>query len=228
MITANHASSLIQKGQVVAYPTESFYALGADATNPEAIGKLFAMKKREAKKPIALIAADIAQVHKYFYVSPSEMAMAKKYWPGPLTMLLQPKVPTGKRVTHNDKRYIAIQALGVAPAKTVRTNQGVIGDMVESFKTGALLRTVTVGVRVPGHARARHLAKLAGVPITATSANLTGSLATKKDTAVRRRWPTLPIMKGSCGRLKKPSTVLEVVDPNIKVHRQGAVKISSQ
>jgi len=80
-----------QKGRVVGYPTESFYALGVRATDAVAIRRLFRLKHREPNKPVALIAADLAQVKKFFYVSSTELHLMKKYWPGALTMLLKPK-----------------------------------------------------------------------------------------------------------------------------------------
>src|SRR6185503_6322688 len=172
MITSHHAAELIKKGQVVAYPTESYYALGADATNPTAIRKLFRLKKRQAKNPIALIAADMLQVQKYFYLSAEEMTIAEKHWPGPLTMLLQPKVPGLKAVADDDQRYIATQALGVIPNTKPSADRGLIGGLVDAVTTGSLPRPVLVGVRVPGHSLVRGLAKSAGVPLTATSANI--------------------------------------------------------
>ncbi len=227
MITARHAAAQIAKGQVVAYPTESFYALGADATNPKAVQKLFRLKKREAKKPVALIAADIGQVQKYFYFSSDEMNLAKKYWPGPVTILLQPKVSAGKSVTDEDERYIAIQALGVTAAPTNAAARGVVGGLLDSLVAGKLPRPMLVGVRVPGHARARRLASLAGVPLTATSANISGRQPTKKEPTIRRTFPGLPILKGQCGKQTQPSTVAEVQAKAVRIHRSGATKIST-
>lgn len=76
---------------IFAYPTESFYGLGVRATDRNAIRALFLLKKREAGKPVALIAANLAQVKKFFTLSKTELALAKRYWPGPLTILLKPK-----------------------------------------------------------------------------------------------------------------------------------------
>ncbi|MEK7537971.1 MAG: L-threonylcarbamoyladenylate synthase, partial [Patescibacteria group bacterium] len=134
------------RGEVIAYPTESFYALGADATNPRAIRQLFLVKHRARGNPIALIAADLRQVRKFFYLSAEELRLAKKYWPGALTMLLKPK------------RQIAVSALlGLTtPSPLLPRRRG----------------QAKVGVRVPAHAGARRLAKNAGVPLTATSANI--------------------------------------------------------
>lgn len=80
----------VQRG-LVAYPTESFYALGVDATDARAIEALFRAKHREEGKPIALIAANLSQVMEFFHVSNQEKKLGEKHWPGPLTILLQPK-----------------------------------------------------------------------------------------------------------------------------------------
>lgn len=80
-----------QIGSIFGYPTESFFALGVKATDMYAIKKLFRLKKREAGKPIALIAADVKQVQKFFVLNRTEMSLAIKHWPGPLTILLTPK-----------------------------------------------------------------------------------------------------------------------------------------
>lgn len=92
----------IQSGGVLSYPTESFYALGVKATDSEAIRQLFRVKRREAGKPIALIGANLAQVKKFFFMTKYEERLAKKHWPGSLTILLKPK------------KTIAARALGAA------------------------------------------------------------------------------------------------------------------
>lgn len=86
-----NAAVAMLSGAVIAFPTESFFALGVAANDRGAIQELFHLKRREAGKPIALIAADLEQVEQYFYLSPTERRLAKQHWPGPLTMLLRPK-----------------------------------------------------------------------------------------------------------------------------------------
>lgn len=85
---------------IFAFPTESFYALGADATDTRAIQQLFRVKHRERGKPIALIAATTAQVRKFFVLSKHEERVAEQHWPGSLTILLKPR------------KMIAARALG--------------------------------------------------------------------------------------------------------------------
>ncbi len=87
----------MQKNTIIGYPTESFFALGVNATQVFAIKQLFRLKQREPGKPVALIAADIQQVKKYFYVSSPEERLLKKYWPGSVTILLKPKASIAAR-----------------------------------------------------------------------------------------------------------------------------------
>ncbi|MBI4426315.1 MAG: threonylcarbamoyl-AMP synthase [Candidatus Kerfeldbacteria bacterium] len=90
MASLKQAVSIIKAGGVVAYPTESFYALGADATNPAAIARVFRLKGRD-KKPIALVASDEQQVSRFFAADKVEREVARWHWPGALTIVLKPK-----------------------------------------------------------------------------------------------------------------------------------------
>jgi len=71
-------------------PTETLYGLAADPFSPSAIARLFAVKGRAAERAIALVAADVIQINEQ--VQPLlelELRLAKAFWPGPLTMLLE-------------------------------------------------------------------------------------------------------------------------------------------
>jgi len=77
-------------GELVAFPTETVYGLGADARNAEAMARLFARKGRPADHPIIVhIAAADALARWSATVPPAAMALATAFWPGPLTMILQ-------------------------------------------------------------------------------------------------------------------------------------------
>lgn len=84
------AAAILRKGGVIAYPTETFYGLGVDAGNPDAVDRIFAIKGRLADTPIALIAGDEAGDINRFAVSVSTTArrLMQAFWPGPLTLLL--------------------------------------------------------------------------------------------------------------------------------------------
>lgn len=84
---------------------------------------------------------------------------------------------------------------------------------------------IGIGVRVPAHALARRLALAAGVPITATSANVSGRNPVKLRTVVQRLFPALSMLSGRCGKYRKPSTVVAVEHGKPVVLRHGQVKM---
>ncbi len=83
------AAALLRAGGIVAYPTETFYGLGALASRGDALARLAAAKLRPEGKPLPLIAADRAQVEAVGSLADSLAAkLAARFWPGPLTLLL--------------------------------------------------------------------------------------------------------------------------------------------
>lgn len=85
--TIQKALEILRSGGVILYPTETSYGVGADATNPSAVALVFKIKGREKNKTLPLIAADIAMAKKYVEWSPGINILAKRYWPGPLTIV---------------------------------------------------------------------------------------------------------------------------------------------
>lgn len=84
------AVAVLRQGGLVAFPTETVYGLGADASNPAAIRKLYAAKGRPADHPVIVHVADIAQLSNWVReVTPVAQKLAQKFWPGPLTLLFK-------------------------------------------------------------------------------------------------------------------------------------------
>ena len=84
------AARVIRSGGLVAFPTETVYGLGADATNDTAIKKIFAVKGRPSDHPLIIHVLAINDVTKYAKDIPSDaVKLIKAFWPGPLTILLQ-------------------------------------------------------------------------------------------------------------------------------------------
>jgi L-threonylcarbamoyladenylate synthase len=80
---------LLRGGGVVVYPTETFYGLGALVTHPEALRRLAGAKLRADRKPLPLIAGDLAQVESVASLAaPLARALAGSFWPGALTLVL--------------------------------------------------------------------------------------------------------------------------------------------
>ncbi|MBU2219141.1 threonylcarbamoyl-AMP synthase [Patescibacteria group bacterium] len=90
------ASSIIQKGGLVAFPTETVYGLGADALNPRAAAKIFEVKRRPTFDPLIVHIAEIEWLEKITRnIDKRVFKLIEKFWPGPLTLVLfkSPIVP---------------------------------------------------------------------------------------------------------------------------------------
>jgi len=85
----SEAASIIQNGELVAFPTETVYGLGADAKNPEASKKIYAAKGRPSDNPLIVHIADIDQLKEAAgEINDMARKLADKFWPGPLTLVL--------------------------------------------------------------------------------------------------------------------------------------------
>jgi L-threonylcarbamoyladenylate synthase len=180
------AAAALRAGGMVAYPTETFYALGALLGCAPALARLAQAKLRPAGKPIPLIAADLemlgAAVARF---EPLALRLAERFWPGPLTLVL--------------------------PAS--------MGLPAEVAAGG------TVGVRVPGSPLARQLCRLAGGPITSTSANLSGTppVTRPADLAAEILANVDAVLDGGETPGGLPSTVVAVEAEVPRLLRAGAV-----
>jgi len=82
------AARALGQGRLVAFPTETVYGLGADATNADAIARLYQAKGRPAFNPLISHVADLAAAAKIGRFDAPALALAKAFWPGPLTLVL--------------------------------------------------------------------------------------------------------------------------------------------
>jgi L-threonylcarbamoyladenylate synthase len=82
------AARILAEGGLVAFPTETVYGLGADATNPAAIARLYQAKGRPAFNPLIAHVGDIAAARKIARFDAPAIALAEAFWPGPLTLVL--------------------------------------------------------------------------------------------------------------------------------------------
>ncbi len=83
------ASALLRRGQVVAFPTETVYGLGANALDENAVRAIFAAKERPADNPLIVHVADRSQLEGLCEVTETAEKLMNAFWPGPLTMLLK-------------------------------------------------------------------------------------------------------------------------------------------
>jgi len=79
---------ILRRGGIVAYPTDTMYGLAVDPRNDTAVERLFEVKSRDRSAAVALIASDVAQAQEAGMFGASELALARGFWPGPLTIVV--------------------------------------------------------------------------------------------------------------------------------------------
>jgi L-threonylcarbamoyladenylate synthase len=86
----DQAVEALREGEVVAFPTETVYGLGADASNPDAVRKVFELKGRPATHPLIVHIEHPRALERWaLAVPPAAVAFAENFWPGPLTLVLR-------------------------------------------------------------------------------------------------------------------------------------------
>jgi L-threonylcarbamoyladenylate synthase len=130
------AAKMLQEGEVVAFPTETVYGLGANALSEEAVAKIYEAKGRPSDNPLIIHISNLEQIDEVICCMPyTARKLTDVFWPGPLTVILP---------------------------KSEDLNYKVTGGLE------------TVAVRMPDHPISKALIEVAGVPIAAPSANLSG------------------------------------------------------
>ena len=177
------AANAIRAGELVVYPTETVYGLGADALDPDAVERVFDAKRRDRSNPISLAVPSVPAALEFVRASDRERRFMATFLPGPVTVLCR-------------RREIVPDVLTAG------------GDRV--------------GVRVPDHPLALRLCERAATPITATSANVSGSGSVRHhadlDPAVREAVAVV-LEDGETDGTE--STVVDVSSGTI--HRRGAL-----
>jgi L-threonylcarbamoyladenylate synthase len=85
-----NAAQLLKAGTLVAFPTETVYGLGADATNPDAVARIYAVKGRPADHPLIVHLADMQDIGDWSEDIPDyAIDLARSFWPGPMTLILK-------------------------------------------------------------------------------------------------------------------------------------------
>jgi len=82
------AVAALEAGGVIAYPTDTYYAIGCDLSNKRAIEKLYRLKQRAANKPLSFLCADLSDISRYAKVSNQAYRTMKRLVPGPYTFIL--------------------------------------------------------------------------------------------------------------------------------------------
>jgi len=98
----HHAASVIQNGGLVAFPTETYYGLGADPFNEDALQQLFRVKQRSALKPVLVLIGSTDQLAMLTSSVPeTARRLMDRFWPGPLTMVLPARPELSSILTGN-------------------------------------------------------------------------------------------------------------------------------
>lgn len=85
----SRVASFLKDGQVIAYPTETIYGLGADVFNRKAVKRIYDLKSRDYTLPISILVADLRMLHEVVSdVSDAALSLMRRFWPGPLTICL--------------------------------------------------------------------------------------------------------------------------------------------
>ena len=90
-ININKAQKILKNGDLVIFPTETVYGLGGNATDENAIKKIYKIKNRPSNNPLICHFKNINSIEKDFVINDTSYELAKKFWPGPLTLVLEKK-----------------------------------------------------------------------------------------------------------------------------------------
>lgn len=125
-VTVPQAINILYSGGILIYPTETFFALGCDPASDKALQAIYYIKKRPAQKPLPVIVADVRNAHKWLYLSDCPSSLPKTFWPGPLTLLLKPRLRLA-RCLLNDQGKVAVRisSHGIA-AELAKLSGGII------------------------------------------------------------------------------------------------------
>ncbi len=180
------AAEMIKKGEVVAFPTETVYGLGADGLNAAACRKIFMAKGRPSDKPLSLHVASLEMAEKIARISAQAEKLFAKFLPGALTIIL--------------------------------SKNKIVPDFVTCGKS-------SVGIRFPANDVALSLIRLAGVPIAAPSANLSGKTPPKTAQEVFDNLSgKIPlILDGGQCKFGISSTIIDLTGEKPKILRHGAI-----
>lgn len=145
------AVKVLREGGVILYPTDTIWGIGCDATNPEAVAKVYGIKKRPDSKSLVLLADSLDMVGRYVREIPDIAVQLVEVNDRPMT-IIYPDAICGKAPTEGSK--------AVADRHFLAYN--------------AVAEDGSVGIRVPMNEFCRNLCYKLGRPVVSTSANVSG------------------------------------------------------
>lgn len=102
------ATEALSRGDLVVYPTDTLYALGADALDTTAVQRVFEAKRRPAAQPLSVAVADLAMLEQVARVGPLARRAVERFLPGPLTLILPPD-PGTPEALRGTERGLAVR-----------------------------------------------------------------------------------------------------------------------
>ena len=147
------ALEVLRNGGVILYPTDTVWGIGCDATDPEAVAKIYSIKKREDSKSLVLLASDMDMICRYIKEVPEMAIQLVEVNDKPMTIIYPGAIAGEKDVMKADRRALA-------------------------FNTVA--EDGSVGIRIPMMDFCQQLVSKLGRPIVSTSANISGEPTPKK------------------------------------------------
>ena len=185
----------LERGDLVAFPTDTVYALACVPTQPRAVARFYEAKRRPADQPAILLSHNLGTLQHWVRFNPRATRLAAAFWPGPLTQVL----PLNQR------------ALARMP----------VGDRVA---IESIARDGTVGVRIPNHEVAFDVLWAWGLPLCTSSANRAGEPAPRSgaDVVAALGDAVSVVLDGECP-LGVASSILDLTSPKPRVLREGAI-----
>lgn len=147
------ALEVLRSGGIILYPTDTVWGIGCDATDPEAVAKIFAIKKREDSKSLVLLASDMDMICRYVKEIPEMAVQLVEVNDKPMTIIYPDAIAGDQGNMKADRRCLA-------------------------FNTVA--QDGTVGIRIPMMDFCLQLVAKLGRPLVSTSANISGEPTPKK------------------------------------------------
>lgn len=152
------ALETLRKGGVILYPTDTVWGVGCDATDPDAVARVYALKKRQDSKSLVVLAADMDMICRYVEEVP-EMAV--------------------QLVEVNDKPMTIVYPGAVAGEKPTVPG-GPVAKSNHCLAYNVVAEDGTVGMRIPMMDFCQQLVSRLGRPLVSTSANISGEPAPKR------------------------------------------------
>jgi L-threonylcarbamoyladenylate synthase len=142
----SNAAAALQAGALVAFPTETVYGLGADATNESAVAHIYSVKGRPADHPLIVHIGQLSQLDQWAIDIPDyAIALARDYWPGPMTLILKRSTKAKDFITGGQKSVgIRIPANPIALALLREFTGGIAAPSANRF--GAISPTTAQAV----------------------------------------------------------------------------------